>query len=640
MSFGNQALADSYNEQARRFNKALGSIDSGLSGFRDELGTFNPDQLWDDPRTANVNENVLDGFSGRIDDFVGEWLPKLAIPERPEFTIDPDALAKNADWAAYVNSYDDLSHGFGESTYDDIADFGRFHWNKWGKAENRNLPQLGGGGTNNMPHLVDLNMDDYNRLVGEWESLQGDIEGLKGRRKQAVGAARDFVGGFARDLGSNYRTIQDLEPHQIDDIRHWQGVLDGWATEYNYGDHRPIIEQLLAEGEYTDLTSQLDSAVGYLDSLDSQHGGLETAHEAERTRLSDYLTEAYGQFGNLSIADLEGLDELERGIDEVLFQNYNFDNDLGYDFSQETAGLNALLGRIQDMKADRTLEEQRIQGARTGFSNTLNNLINSASNGSIYSKSSIDALNRQYESLGQGLNNFTSDLEFDFSDIDLSAANEAIESLRSRRARALDGIRDDILGSGIDGLADIELHDEESMRDVMDALRAAEIDLSAFSGGRAPELRDMLDGHTETVEGRLGELNEYRSSLEQRAQELQAAIEEREFRSLDEVEGQRSEYESMQEEIELYNALSAMDELDAILAELNTERDRLDIDAQNVANRDRVARQRVYDSMNRFGIPKFKNYPLLDPYNYSSGRDEEDWRNWSPSAFSAGLGVG
>src|SRR5690606_27044887 len=117
---------------------------------------------------------------------------------------------------------------------------------------------------------------------------------------------------------------------------------------------------------------------------------------------------------------------------------------------------------------------------------------------------------------------------------------------------------------------------------------------------------------------------------------LMAAVKEKQFRSMSDLDPDKTGADSLKEEIELYNAVQAMDELDQIMARINGENQRLATDAENVAAAERIAQERTLRSIGPGGVPAFRDYQLIDPLpvRWNSKDDERLFSAMrSPSAF-------
>ena len=78
---------------------------------------------------------------------------------------------------------------------------------------------------------------------------------------------------------------------------------------------------------------------------------------------------------------------------------------------------------------------------------------------------------------------------------------------------------------------------------------------------------------------------------------------------------------------------------------LNSERGRLERDAENVASRERIERDDILSTIGESGVPEFTNYARNDPITLQqylallNSEEDNPATGSMPSAFSRNLGV-
>jgi len=245
-----------------------------------------------------------------------------------------------------------------------------------------------------------------------------------------------------------------------------------------------------------------------------------------------------------------------------------------------------------------------------------------------------------------GIGGFTSLLPFDFSNTSSSLGDteEVLSGIRDRRESALNEIQGGIGGQTND-LADIDLYNEAAFRDRLSGLRDISGELARFSGGRVDDIQGQIDAGVGAVNERLQELSDYRDQLEQRAQTLMETVNNANFYGLDDLTGSNTDYDAIQAEAELYNASQAMDEIDSIMTRLNSEKQRLEADAEAVAARRLASLDRM--QLGAGGLPAFADLSQVDPmtleqYMAMLASDEEEdptLGQLANSGFSNNLGI-
>ena len=181
------------------------------------------------------------------------------------------------------------------------------------------------------------------------------------------------------------------------------------------------------------------------------------------------------------------------------------------------------------------------------------------------------------------------------------------------------------------------------MKDMASNLSDTGYELSNFTGGRVGDISTRLGTASDAVSAKLAELGTYRNDLEKRAQSLQEQLNNKSFYEVGMVDGEQGGFDSMQAEVELYNAQQAMDEIAGMEDRLNSERGRLERDAEASGERNRISREDILKMVGENGIPEFGDLSQLDPMaleeylKLMNGEEEEEefgMNSANPSAFS------
>jgi hypothetical protein len=395
----------------------------------------------------------------------------------------------------------------------------------------------------------------------------------------------------------------------------------------------------------------------YLEPGYTALSNLRTEREKEQKRISDFSTGILGladtgatDLAGLDISKLDEINQLQKLIDDKQRDAGRFSSELGFNFNSPLAELAELERGVGGLLTDRRNEETRITRAQQDALNRSRALEGQVGTTDIYSRAGLDALQSQIDDLQGEVTNFSSLLPFDFGNVNtaLTTAEGSLGDLYGERKKALDDIVSGVSTANA-GLGDIPLYDESAIRGRLSDAREQEGLLARFSGGRVNDIQGQITSATEAINARLGELTEYRKGLEEQAQALLTKVRERSFYSLDDLTGQQPEIDAAQAEIELYNAQQALDEIDAITTRLNSEKGRLERDAENVLARQRVEQAELAASLGPGGVPQFQDYGLIDPITASdysrlllqnADEEEEDLLNLPSQAnFSRNLGV-
>lgn len=591
-----------YAQQAAEYNAAVNNYNSALSGYQGDLNALSSNvggmsiaDLYDDPNTEE-NENPFSSYMSNLNT-VSSGLGGLSLGvERPVF----------------------------QSTIQ---------------------TPYGPTGVSNIPSLSSANQNLYNQLMGTTTSLTGTLNDLQNRRRQEEQRVSDFRNNLMADL-SNYQTgvgqLSIADEAQMNQLERDIAALDARRQGFSSS----IMSQL--------FPNQFEGIASGVGGIRSSISDLRSQRQAELDRIAAFERDILGNvdayrdtLGGLTIADENQIGSLQQQIDDIQTRAGRFSSELGFDFNDELGELGGLERELGNLRSQREQEIARIQRMQDQYLNTARALEQSAEGADIYSAAGLDAIGDRLRDVRQDISGFSSLLPFDFSgsEASLSEADAALAALRERRAQEIAGIESRI-SPLVGGLNDIALSDEQAMRDRIAELRGIEGDLARFSGGRVGEVQGQISSGVEAVNSRLAELQDYRSQLEERAQGLLEQVRNASYFQTGDLGSDQETFNAIQAEAELYNAQQAMDEVDAIMNRLNSERQRLEADAEAVAARRNQSASQLLGSLGPGGVPRFRDFSQTDPMTieeylarFVNTEEEEPLLGLSPSAFSNALGV-
>lgn len=587
---GYQRQAGTYNALVDNYNTALGGAYNKLGTLSSDVGNLTYSDLYDNPLTPE-NENPYSSLRSRATNLSNELSSLNAPSGRPTFS----STVQSPYGAVGITNIPTLN-----TPYED--------------AQSRYLNEVTGISTK-LSDLMEDRRNEENRINQFRTQSLGDLSGFSTSLGQMGIADLNRMNQLERDLGS-FDVGQQLFSS-------------------------PILDQMYPEG-FSQIGSQYTGLMEGLADLRGQR-------EQELGRIDQYGRNLYqdlGQYrntlGDLTIADAPGMLNLRRDLEERQRDLGRFSSELDFDFGQQSRELSGLLSDLGQLESDRDFESSRIDNATRDFIRAARGIEDAAESGSIYNSVDIDAIEDALRDTRTDIGRFSSVLPFDFSDATgvLNEADAALLGLRARRTGALDAIRDEIIdtSSGISGL---ENYDEAGMLDVASQLRGIQGDLNRFSGDRVDEIASQLTDATNQIDGRLQELSNARGALETRAQDLLTQINNAQYYGVGDLGGDRASFDTLQAEIELYNAQQALDEINAAETRLNSERQRLERDAEAVAERDRIARDAILSAVGASGVPEFENFDQIDPVTLGQylallqSQEEEEFANQiAPSAFA------
>lgn len=594
---GYQAQANTYNASVSAANNTLNNLNTGLNTLTNQVKGVNINQIWDDPNTA-ANENVLAGYqntlSGGLDTF-----NSLNVGSKPTF----DSVIQS---------------------------------------------QYGPLTITNIPTLENYNQTLANSLQSGANSLQTSIDALNAQRSSAETQARNDYQNALNTYGSIGGSINDATI--ASDLGALSGSLTSAKTAYKNLGANPIVGQLYSD--FGDVSNQLNTLTSTLNTLKSDK-------TAEQQRIADYekslynsANQYYDTLGGLTIADESGINSLQSQIDALQRGASSFSSVLPYDLSQENNYVNSLEAELNKLQGQRTAELNRISQAETNFNNAGRSLNNTLAGASIYDKAYLDNLKAQAGDLQSQVGAFSSVLPYNFGGATdaASTALATLNNLYGQRSTALNDIRNSF-GNVSDKLADIPLYNEAGIKAQRNPLTQAGNMLNLFTGNDVDPIRYQILQQSNAIDNKLNELYAYRDQLETNAKVLMQKVKNNTYYTLDDVTNAQAaggDFASMQDEVDLYQAQQAMDEIQGMMEKLTQEKQRLEQDAANVAARDTTARGNLV--IGSGGVPQFSNFSLIDPitmeqyinsyiYNNQNKDDVQYVNNASPSSFANALGV-
>ena len=582
-----QADADAYNQKVDAFNTELSGYSDALSQGQSAYDSASIYDLYDDPTTTDVNEDVLSGYRSSLQDFDYDKLTNTDFGEQPIF----DPVVQSPWGPVTISGIPELSTantGLADSLYDD----------------GQNL--LG-----DINSLYDQRETEFNEFMGTANTVANQFDAIDNRISDAS-IASDLT-GLRTDLGSVSRSATDIA-------------------------NNPFYNQSGYAG--TNVASELSA-------LQSQLDNLYAARSAEYDRIADYeaglntSANAFaGEVTGLGITDMDRINEIENEIRRLERESRQFNSLLGYDFSDERAGFGDAMTGIGDIRARRKAEEDRVRAYQDSTLEGIRGLRDDAYMTNMYDLGGIDAMDAALSDFREDAGNFTSVLDYSVPGLDdyYTRISDRLGGLREDRASALDAIEGRI-GDVTGGLGDIALYNEGGFGDARRRLQDIGFDLGQFSGGRVDSIAANIDAGQRQVDAKLRELQAYRSSLEEEMIELLSDIRTRDYYDFEDVASGRDDVYNKEKEVRLYQAQNAMDEIDDMLEALKGQDRRLKADAEAVAARQASSPAGVsFGGMagNRMGFTPM----TTSQYNaFINSQDDDQFGSYNPSAFSNALGV-
>lgn len=398
------------------------------------------------------------------------------------------------------------------------------------------------------------------------------------------------------------------------------GALDSLFSQYTQLNNRVNnYDSQLNDARFDGVQGNL---AGVSDWLNQQQG----IYDTEQGRIDSFrsgLDENIFNYGNaldgLSIADLEGINALDQQIAGDVRSMMNFQSPIATDFSSYMNSMGLMDDQVDALRDARTAEEGRIAADRSGMANLLNSLSRDIPNNSLFVGSNFDYGNNQLDQIRDMINTYSSELNPQFNqELDqLAGVQNLLDSRFQERRNAIDSITNEAELSRQSAM-DAELWDEDAMRQAMADIKENQFSLNRYTGGQVADDKAQLSNAMDAINARLGELGDFRTGIEGRAQTLLDQVNQTQFYGLDDVSSMRALYDQLEGERGQYNAIQANDELADVLSILNANQGRIETD---IASREaRQAREAELAGSNLFGIDR--NYILSELENTNMTPEE------------------
>lgn len=662
----------------------LGTAETGAVGnYLDDIDTLQS-SIGDLRRARKAEEGRITDFQNDLNfdmSQLGRNIGRLDISQSDQLDRYEDTLS------GYQNSYNNFSSDIlgqvGGLSYDDSAikqsignlrtgrtneqtridnfrdQLGGFNTSYSNALSTGQLDDFAGSNPNEALNIEDIDqLNTLQRLIDTQQDSAADFDSLLdfdfSRELRGLGATEGSIGDILRDRTTELGRIETAQNQALKNANSLNrfssglGIADIGSMDdlgFDIEDFRTGVNNFDSRLDYdfSPATAVADTAQTTLNDLIRDRG-------LEQTRISEYGDTLGGfatQYGNdlsgYNIANIEEMDALQEAIDTQQQDARRFSSELDFDFGNQLDDLSGVESDLGQLYLDRSIEQGRISDAERDYGRLSTSIDRLADTQGIYSLSGIDELQAELDELNTGINDFESLLDFDFSGTDEARgqAQTDITGLYDTRRDELDAILNPIAGIS-SGAAGLELYDETGMRDARGELSDLDFNLARFSGGRVGDIQTGIDDGIGAIDTRLGELEDYRGTLETNAQGLLDSVTDSSYYGVDDLTDDLGLYDAQVEEADLYNANIAMDELDSIQKRLYGERNRLEQDAANVASRRTSDQESLAAGLNEFGIPQFDNLSQVDPrsiaeYMAMLEEEEEEEFTLNPNAFSSNV---
>lgn len=543
-----QKQADAYNTKVNSYNSTLGNLNSQLSALGDSMRnlTIKDDEKW------------------------GGLLSSLSN---------------------YEKQFNNLQAGLGSAS--SKPTFNSMVQSAYGPVE------VG------LPNLVDQNTTLANTFSSQIGNLRTMLEGLQSKRKAEEERIDSFSSSLASSLsglGSQISGYKIADKAGIDTAKARLAELRSSLTGFN--------SSILGEYKPYAVKSYQDQIKAY----DAQLSALLAQRAAEEGRIRNYETDLNtgydalnSRFGALTIADLAGIEQLQRDIDNRQTAAARFSSALNFDLNDELGQYSDLETRLGELRSKREAEALRVKNAEDNARTGIGNIMMQLSNADIYNAGMLNQLGGAIDQGLNDINSFSSVLGANFAPVlgQIDQAKAQLQQLRERRNAALSGYgtKAEQLLAKIGGL---DLANESGINSSLAEAQQLAQALGQFTGNDVTSFRDKINAAIAAANGRLGDLSTERNSIEAAARSMLNNARSSQFATVSDIDALAAQLAGISTRQANFNATQATDEIDAITALIAGERNRIKADEAAALARQQKE-QEAYQKFAGFG-PQYSGF--------------------------------
>jgi hypothetical protein len=499
-----------------------------------------------------------------------------------------------------------------------------------------------------VPGMGKINTQDRDSALNMIQNALSHLDGLQQQFRQEENNINQFKSnifggatGISSALGhmgigdmnaiNNQRTQLDMLKAQLagftSPISNFTQTDDNWLARIN-----PTIQQ--AEANLQALLAR---------------------RAAEESRVNSFGQQLFGTLGGiedrlsgLTIADKAMMDQLQQQLRQANRQGMSFSSELPFNFSAQQMMGQDIGAQLQNLYAQRSQEEQRIQQAQQMALMNSGQLANQSRMANVYDGNLIQALMGDIGMMRDEKSGFSSLLPFDFtrSNSHLNNAEAQLQTLLQGRQRHFDRFGNQLseLESAFGG---IDPWNESALRDQQSRAMMIQNQLGRFTGNDTMDMDFRVQDKLMNIDNSLRNLMTQRQQLQQQAQQMLQRIQEESYLNEGQVMGDKDQLKQMREQAQLYNAQQALAEINRAMQHLQGEKSRLNTDALNVSKAQQTEQNQVLQMLGPNGLPTFYNTPLTEymtPEQYlallqnNAGSQDNEQEPIQTSTFSSSLG--
>lgn len=502
----------------------------------------------------------------------------------------------------------------------------------------------------NVPGLQSANTNERDSALMELEDLQRSLGGIRQdfrAEEQNINNSMSDMYGQLIGLNSQLGNLGIGNENMLNTLRAQGDTMRGQIGAFN----SPIADFTEADDRWLARIDPLFS------QMDARLADITQRRDAERGRIDSFANQIYGDLsglgdtlGDLTIADESGIRSAQRQLRDLQRQKAGFSSALDFDFNRERALATDLNAQIQELMQDRQDEMARVEQARRGFMDTAQFLNSQARMGNVYDGNLIQGLMDDIGMLRDEKAGFSSALDPTFTNTGrvLDSAEQRLAQLMTQRGEHL-GRFEEQLGNLASDFEGIDPMNEMALNQTLSRAQSLASQLGRFSGQDVMGLDFQVQDQINAIDTSLQDLMMQRQQLQQQAVQMLNQVKEAQYLNMDGVTEAKDQAAAMREQAQLMNAQQALKEIDRVMQHLAGEKQRLSVDAQNVANAQSLAQRDLMNQIGPGGVPQFSNTPMIEgmtPEQYLAllqRAQQDDQQSQSApaltSTFSASLGI-
>ena len=548
-----QDFGDSFNEYAL-------AVAQGLNPF-DNTDTLGIEDFYDDP-TTDINENIYARLGSEADALdLYQTYQQLAERGGPNF----------------LRSYTDAEGNVVEID-----------------------PRFDRAG------LTEFDMDD---ILARRARLMGLLDPLNEARNAENTRLSGLFDALGQEASLQSGNLDAVNYYDVDQINQTRNQLEAAIAALDAQSDNAVFNQNYTPEQVaairTQLQEQLNRIIGFDDPetevFDSP--GFQQQYDTELARLNalrDNITtqsgEAYDAItsGDYDFSDIE---QIRQFADDLSFARGDLATAISpliarglYDPNESGAmtSADAVQKMLEQYFSNFEQAKATVDSNVSSYEDLARQLINRAESGDFRSGQLLNQLQRQFNALQSSVSGFggIGGYTGNMNNLNALLSGEGgiqgiLSGLQTRRENELASILSDFLpeeaSMGTDGetiqsfkelLEGTNLYDEDAIRGFGDRLLGIQDRLEGFTGNdeALETIRERLRERGKSVQDKLQELKDYRKDLEKQAADKIRKFRTKKFYNLSDLDDYESELMDYRDQVELYDAQQAFDEIDQLIA--------------------------------------------------------------------------